>query len=140
MIVTKEKVHFYETDKMGVVHHSNYLRWFETARVEYLRRCGVKLNDMLADGVIFPITEVRLKYKNSCDFDDEIQVHAYMSSFTRAKMEFTYKVVRCRDGVVAAEGFTQNVFTNKNGQIIRLEPKWYDPIKACVDQDEPWRE
>ncbi len=140
MIVTKEKVHFYETDKMGVVHHSNYLRWFETARVEYLRRCGVSLNAMLADGVVFPITEVRLKYKNSCDFDDEIEVQAYMSSFTKAKMEFTYRVIRCRDGAVAETGFTQNVFTNTGGQIIRLGPEWYDKIKAYVDHDEPWKE
>ena len=74
MITIRDKVRFVETDMMGVVHHANYLRWFEMGRVAYLRACGISLGELMADGVIFPITEVRAKYKNSCTFDDDFEV------------------------------------------------------------------
>ena len=129
MITIRDRVRFVETDMMGVVHHANYLRWFEMGRVAYLRACGVTLGEMMDAGVIFTITEVKVKYKNSCTFDDEFEVQVKMSSFNKAKMDFTYQVIRLRDGAVAVEGFTRNVFTDKEGRIVRLEPRWYDKIQ-----------
>ena len=129
MITIRDRVRFVETDMMGVVHLANYLRWFEMGRVAYLRACGVTLGEMMDAGVIFPITEVKVKYKNSCTFDDEFEVQVKMSSFNKAKMDFTYQVIRLRDGAVAVEGFTRNVFTDKEGRIVRLEPRWYDKIQ-----------
>ena len=78
MIAIRDRVRFVETDMMGVVHHANYLRWFEMGRVAYLRAAGVELLDLMAHGVIFPITEVHVKYKNSCTFDDEFEVQTIM--------------------------------------------------------------
>ena len=65
MITIRDKVRFVETDMMGVVHHANYLRWFEMGRVAYLRACGITLGELMDAGVIFPITEVKATYKNS---------------------------------------------------------------------------
>ena len=81
------------------MHHANYLRWFEMGRVAYLRACGISLGELMADGVIFPITEVRAKYKNSCTFDDDFEVQVKMSAFNKAKMEFDYTVIRLRDAL-----------------------------------------
>ena len=92
MIAIRDRVRFVETDMMGVVHHANYLRWFEMGRVAYLRAAGVELLDLMAHGVIFPITEVHVKYKNSCTFDDEFEVQTIMTEFSRAKMDFAYIV------------------------------------------------
>ena len=50
MVSFSLKVRFYETDLMGVVHHANYLRWFEMGRVEYLRQAGIDLNEMMGEG------------------------------------------------------------------------------------------
>ena len=135
MITIRDKVRFVETDMMGVVHHANYLRWFEMGRVAYLRACGITLGQLMDAGVVFPLTEVEAKYKNSCTFDDDFEVQTRMSSFNKAKMEFTYKVIRLRDGVVAVEGRTRNVFTDKAGRIIRLEPQWYDKIYKMYAAD-----
>ena len=129
MITIRDKVRFVETDMMGVVHHANYLRWFEMGRVAYLRACGITLGELMDAGVVFPITEVKATYKNSCTFDDDFEVQVRMSAFNKAKMEFTYKVIRLRDGAVAVEGHTRNVFTDKEGRIIRLEPRWFDKIQ-----------
>ena len=129
MITIRDKVRFVETDMMGVVHHANYLRWFEMGRVAYLRACGITLGELMDAGVVFPITEVKAQYKNSCTFDDDFEVQVKMTAFNKAKMEFNYKIIRLRDGAVSMEGHTRNVFTDKEGRIIRLEPRWFDKIQ-----------
>ena len=51
-------VRFYETDMMGIAHHSNHFRWFEMARIEFLRHIGVTLWDMMDEDIVFPIYEM----------------------------------------------------------------------------------
>lgn len=140
MITIRDKVRFVETDMMGVVHHANYLRWFEMGRVAYLRACGISLGELMAADIIFPITEVQVKYKNSCTFDDDFEVQTTMSAFNKAKMDFSYKVIRLRDGAVAVEGHTRNVFTDKEGHIVRLESQWFDKIKKVFDAEKAAKE
>jgi acyl-CoA thioester hydrolase len=130
MIAVRDKVRFVETDLMGVVHHSNYLRWFEMARVEYLRAANVLLPELIAQGIVFPIVEVQCKYRQSAHFDEIIRVEATLSEFSRAKLCFSYRVLRDADDVLLAEGATQNVFTNMDGRIIRLPQLYYDRINA----------
>lgn len=135
MITIRDRVRFVETDMMGVVHHANYLRWFEMGRVAYLRAAGVELLDLMAHGIVFPITEVQVKYKNSCTFDDEFEVQTTMIEFSRVKMEFSYRVVRINDGVVLVEGWTRNLFTNQQGKIVRLESCYFDKINALFQEE-----
>lgn len=137
MIVVREKVRFVETDMMGVVHHSNYFRWFEMGRVEYLRQAGVYLLDLMADNILFPITDVSCQYKSSARFDDYILIETVMIELSRAKMVFSYRVVREADRLLLAEGKTQNVFTNKEGQIIRLAPTVFGKLQAMFQADTP---
>lgn len=129
MITVEEKVRFVETDMMGVVHHSNYFRWFEMGRVEYLRQAGVFLTELMADGIVFPITHVDCQYRASAKFDDIILIEIILEEVSPVKMVFTYKVVRKEDGVLLATGSTQNVFTDQSGKIVRLSGKYYDKLK-----------
>ena len=124
------KVHFFDTDTMGVVHHSNYIRWFEIGRVEYLRSIGIDLNYMMLDGILFPITKVEAQYHSPAYFDDLLEIETTAVALTKAKMEFEYKVFRNGDDKVLVTGFTQNVFTNKEtGKITRLPDKYYNLMK-----------
>ena len=109
-------------------------------RVAYLRACGISLGELMAADIIFPITEVQVKYKNSCTFDDDFEVQTTMSAFNKAKMDFSYKVIRLRDGAVAVEGHTRNVFTDKEGHIVRLDPQWFDKIKKVFDAEKAAKE
>jgi acyl-CoA thioester hydrolase len=129
MITVREKVRFVETDMMGVVHHSNYFRWFEMARVEYLRQVGILLTDMMAEDIVFPITNVDCKYMASAKFDDYILIEAVLTNVSKVKMVFTYRVLREKDGTVLATGSTQNAFTNKQGKIIRLPDKYFEKLQ-----------
>lgn len=76
-----------------------------------------------------------MKYKNSCTFDDEFEVQTIMIEFSRAKMDFAYKVIRLADGVVLVEGRTRNLFTNQQGKIIRLDACYFDKINALFQQE-----
>ena len=68
------KVQYYETDKMGIVHHSNYIRWMEEARVAFLERIGWSFARLEESGLVSPVTEVSCKYKAPCTFADVITI------------------------------------------------------------------
>ena len=128
------KVNFYDTDAMAVVHHSNYIRWFEIGRVEFLRQAGITLTELMDDGYVFPITEVSAKYMNSGYFDDELIIETTPVALTKAKMAFRYRVLWACDDTVLVTGFTQNVFTSRaTGKITRLPDKYYDKLKVMLD-------
>ena len=135
MITVREKVRFVETDMMGVVHHANYFQWFEVGRVEYLSEAGVYLLDLIGDGILFPITEVQCKYKASARFDDYVLIETTMTGLSRAKMVFSYRVVREADGIVLAEGQTENVFTGEAGKIIRLPQQIFQKLETSFKQE-----
>ena len=135
MIAIHDRVRFEETDLMAVVYHANFLPWMEMGRVAWLRACGVDLNLMMDDGILFPIREINVKYRHSARFDDEYEVQTTMQAFNRAKMVFTYKVVDAKTGAVFVEGTTENVFTDKNGKIIRLPIVWFDKINTAWQKE-----
>ena len=135
MISVRGRVRFNETDTMGVVYHPNYLHWFEMARVEYLRAAGVSLNDLMDEGILFPIANIQMHYLNSCKFDDEYEVQVIMSAFNKARMDFACKIFRVKDGVLAAEGTCRNVFTDREGRVMRLPAKWFEKISQAYDGD-----
>ena len=127
------RVHFFDTDAMAVVHHANYIRWFEIARVDFLRKAGIILTEMMDDGYVFPITDVSVKYLSSGYYDDILTIKTIPTALTRAKMEFSYEVYREKDNTLLVKGFTQNVFTNKNtGKIVRLPAKYYDKMRQAL--------
>lgn len=135
MVTTvRHKVNFYDTDAMAVVHHSNYIRWFEIGRVEFLREAGITLNQLMDDGYVFPITEVSAKYVNSAKFDDELIIETTPEALTKAKMAFTYRILRASDDTLLVTGRTQNVFTSmETGKITRLPDAYYNKLKAMLD-------
>lgn len=133
----KVKVNFFDTDAMAVVHHANYLRWFEIGRVEFLRAAGITLQELIDAGYVFPITEVKCRYVCSAKFDDIVVVEVKPVALTPVKMAFEYQVVREKDDVLLAEGYTQNVFTKiDTGKITKLPNLYYKKLKG-LDSPEP---
>lgn len=134
MITVRDRVRFVETDTMGVVHHSNYLRWFEMGRVEYMRQAGVLLNDLMAKDIVFPITSVECQYKSAAKFDDVISIETTLAVMTKAKMIFTYEIYCEEDRRLLATGRTQNLFTNKiTNRIIRLPDPYFKALASTIE-------
>lgn len=130
------RVKFYDTDLMGVVHHSNYIRWFETGRVEYLRSIGINLNEMIEDKIIFPLTEVRAKYFQSAKFDDELEIETTALALTKVMAEFKYKIRRVGEDNILVSGQSKNVFTSmETGKIIRLPEKYFSKLQSAISEE-----
>lgn len=133
-MITKitHRVNFYDTDAMAVVHHANYIRWFEIGRVDFLRKAGITLDELMADGFVFPITEVSAKYVSPGKFDDVLVIETTPTALTKVKMAFDYRVLK-EDGTVLVTGHTQNVFTNREtGAIARLPEVYHSKLKAAL--------
>ena len=132
--IAKCHVNFYDTDAMNVVHHANYIRWFEIGRVEFLRMAGITLNELMDAGYLFPITDVSCKYLSPGKFDDELLIETTPVSLTKAKMVFSYRIIREGDNTVLVTGKTQNVFTDMNtGRIVRLPAEYYEKLQAAME-------
>ena len=127
IVTTSYRVKFYDTDTFGIVHHSNYIRWFETGRVEFLRELGIDLNEMMSDGILFPIIEVSAKFHAPAKFDDELEIETTAEALTKAKMKFNYAIRKCGEEKILAEGMSTNVFTS-DGKICRLPDKYFSKI------------
>ena len=136
MYVLKKRVRFYETDGMRVVYHGNYLNWFEEARVEYMRKGGVCLNDLLQEGIVFPIVEVHVKYMKSAHYDDIILVKTYLREVDRAKLVFEYEVVREDTGEILTTGRTVGTYTKmETGKIARMPAERLSKLMEISKKD-----
>ena len=107
-IRVKHRVNFYDTDAMEVVHHANYIRWFEIGRVAYLRRIGITLGDLMEAGYVFPITKVSAEFHAPGRFDDELVIETTGTALTKAKMAFSYRILN-EAGTMLVCGFSENV-------------------------------
>ncbi len=95
------RVRYKDTDKMGVVYHSNYIVFYEVARTEMFRELGISYAELEKRGVIMPILEVESKYREPAYYDDLITVRASVSEVPMARLTVTYEIFN-------AEGRTIN--------------------------------
>ena len=84
------KVNYYETDKMGVTHHSNYIRWMEEARIDYLNQIGLGYKKLEEEGIISPVIHVECDYKVPTTFDDKIEIEVKIEEFKGVKLRLKY--------------------------------------------------
>lgn len=136
MFAYKKRVTFYETDGMQVVHHANYLRYMEDARVEYFRAGGLELNDLMEEGIVFPIVEVSVKYRKSARYDDILVVKAYLRRLDRARFDFDYEIINEKTGDLLVTGHTVNTYTDRRtGRIVRLPKEKLEKLMALSEED-----
>lgn len=122
----ERKVYYYETDKMSVMHHSNYIRIFEETRVSYLRQAGMPFEDIEAKGLMMPVLSAECHYKRPLTFDEPFAVYAMITKFNGATLYMTYRIVSRKTGELCAEGNTSHCFTNVEMKPIRTKNSYPD--------------
>jgi acyl-CoA thioester hydrolase len=120
------KANYYETDMMGVVHHSNYIRWFEEARIDLMEQAGFPYQAMEDIGVIIPVISVECQYKHFVTFDEEVTIIAKIAAFNGIRMDMTYEIYRNSDNTLCVTGKSSHCFLNKDKQILRLKRDYPD--------------
>lgn len=120
-IVYERKINYYETDRMGVVHHSNYIRYLEEARCFWMESIGIPFEALEEKGVTIPVLEVNCKYKYHVTFADTLQIRVIVKEYTGVRMTVEYDVRDKKTGkeVIIAE--TKHCFTDKNLKPINLK-------------------
>lgn len=122
-------VQYYETDKMGVVHHSNYIRWMEEARVDFLKQAGYGFDKMEEAGIISPVVSVDGVYKKSTTFTDVISIEVKVEEFKGAKLKLQY-FMKNEAGELVFEGKSSHGFLNEKGLPIRMQKEFPEYFKA----------
>ena len=132
------KVQYYETDKMGVTHHSNYVRWMEEARVDLLAQIGwdyVKLEKM---GIVSPIIGVTCEFKQPTTFADEVTIHVAVKEVGGVSLSFAYTMTD-RSGTEVCTGTSSHAFLNREGKPVRLRreyPGLYEALSSLQEETE----
>lgn len=129
MKIYTHTVQYYETDKMGITHHSNYVRWMEEARVSFLKESGCSFSDMESRGITSPVVSISCRYRNPSYFEDVIYIHTMTESITGVKLRIKY-IMKDAAGITVCEGCSEHAFF-RDGKPLHIEkdmPMFYSAL------------
>ncbi|MDO4187351.1 MAG: thioesterase family protein [Lachnospiraceae bacterium] len=130
-------VQYYETDKMGITHHSNYVRWMEEARIDFLKQIGWDFAKLESLGVVSPVLGVNCNYKISTTFAEVVSIKVSVSEFKGVKLTLSYEMTNV-EGKVVSEGVSSHCFLDTAGRPINLKrqfPEFYDTLTGLLDNN-----
>ena len=119
----KQKVYYSDTDSYGVVWHGSYLRWLEMGRVEYCAKTGKTVGQLESEGVVLPVAEINLKYKNSARLDDIILVTSEIIDKSRCSITFHQTITDENQEKVYVDATVKVVAIDKSGKLYRSLPE-----------------
>lgn len=129
MSTYKHTIQYYETDKMGITHHSNYIRFMEEARIHFLKEAGWPYEKLEETGVISPVVGITCDYKKTTTFPDELEIDVAVLDVTPVKFKFSY-TMKVTDKIVCAATSTHCLLTT-DGRPISI-PKQYPEFYATL--------
>ena len=132
-------VQYYETDRMGIVHHSNYVRWMEEARVDFLERIGFSYAVMEQRGVVSPVRALQCQYRRSCTFGDAVDIAVTITGFNGVVLTIGYDMRNSATGEQVCAASSEHVFLNREGRFIRMKrdlPDFCEAIERLRGEQE----
>lgn len=133
MNIYQHTVQYYETDKMGIVHHSNYIRWMEEARIDFLSQIGWDYKVMEDSGIISPVTSVESKYRCNTEFGDAISIEVGVEEFKGIRLKLRY--VMKKGDIVVNEATSEHCFLDTEGKIVnmkKVKPEFYETLVKMI--------
>lgn len=124
------KVFYYETDKMGIVHHANYIRMFEEARIHFLENLNWPYHRLEEMGLMMPVLHAECQYKVPLQFGDGFRIEMNICEMTGVRMTIAYQLYGNEGSKVYATGLTKHAFVDANMRPIRLQRRFPDVYKA----------
>lgn len=114
-------VQYYETDAMGVVHHSNYIRWFEEARLDYLSQSGFPYEAIEANGLLIPVLGVSCEYRQSVRFGETVRIETEIVKFNGIKFTVAYEVFDKGRQLLHSRGTTEHCFLKQDFKPVSIK-------------------
>ena len=132
------RVRYAETDRMGVVYHSNFFVWMEIGRVELMRNLGFDYKQMEIEGDChLPVVDARCRYKSPAYYDEEIVVRTELRNLRGSLMHFGYEIMRSTDGAILAEGETTHIVVNAEMEKRQLPDRYRAAFQALAGRRLP---
>lgn len=119
--VYRHKVQYYETDQMAIVHHSNYIRWFEEARIDLMEQMGMGYEKMEEQGILSPVLTVEADYLRMVHFGETVAIDTFVKEYNGIKLTVGYEVISEQTGMVHCKGVTKHCFINQEGRPLSLK-------------------
>ena len=120
MFIYKRKAQYHETDQMGIIHHSNYVKWMEEARVAFLDQIGLGYGKVEKLGIVSPVVSISVEYKRQVCFGDEIEVRAEVQKYNGVALELSYEFYNLTREEVCTVATSRHGFL-KDNKIISLK-------------------
>ncbi|MDR1687358.1 MAG: acyl-CoA thioesterase [Clostridiales bacterium] len=133
------KANYYETDQMGIIHHSNFIRWFEEARVDLMEQLGFGYEKSIEQGVDFALLSVYCEYKSMVRFPDTVNISVEITSLENMKMALSYTVTDSKSGEVRALGETRHCYYDnvkkRPTMLKKSAPQLYELLKSLYSSN-----
>ena len=136
--IYERKINYYETDRMGVVHHSNYIRYLEEARTEWLEVLNMPFDLLEKNKITIPVLGVNCTYKYHVTFGDTILIKTYAKEYTGVRMTIGYEVTDKKNGNIVLTGETKHCFTDRNLKPINLKkyaPQFHEKFLKLLENN-----
>ena len=130
MHIYRHEVKYYECDRMGITHHSNYVRFMEEARVDWMDQLGYGFDRMEAEGVVSPVVAVECRYRQPSTFKDIIEIRVSVAEITPLKISFAYKMT-VGERTVCTAGSTHCFL--EGGRPVSLEKRFPELYQHVMD-------
>lgn len=132
----EHRTQYYETDQMGIIHHSNYIRWFEEARVDYMEQLGVPYHIMEEAGVSIPVLSVSCEYKTMTRFGESVAILTKVVGYNGIRMSLEYEVKDKDTQIIRCSGKSDHCFLDKAGRPISIKKhyvSWHEHFQMVCD-------
>lgn len=130
-VIYERPVHYYETDQMGCVHHSNYIRWFEESRAYLMDVGGFPYIKMEEAGIVSPVIKMEVEYLSMTKFGETVEIEVGVESYTGSRIGFAYTVRDKATGKVRCRGRSSHCFLNSKGHPVALRKVVPEYDRAC---------
>ena len=131
----QHQVQYYETDRMQCTHHSNYIRFMEEARLDFMAQMGWGYDKMEEEGIISPVVKVTCDYKKQTTYPQQIEINVKVIGLTPARLSLGYTMTG--EGEVVCTGTSQHCFLDENGRPVSLKkryPEFYSLLDEAKDE------
>ena len=137
MSVYRRKAQYHETDQMGIIHHSNYIKWMEEARIDFMKEMGFGYGEVEKRGIVSPVAEVSTAYKKPVRFDDEVEITVSVKKYNGAVLELEYEFYNATRDEICTTASSKHCFI-REGKLVSLKkeiPELDILFRKCLKGD-----
>ncbi len=137
-IAYERDVKYYETDRMGIVHHSNYIRYFEEARIDQLDKIGLPYPEIEERGIMIPVLFVECAYLKPLRYGDTFRIIPRIAKYTGLKMDISYELYHGETGELCTTGKSGHCFLYPDMKPVRMKrdfPDIYERLMEYAEKD-----